>query len=246
MTTVAENDIVQALFECAKPLDKKFNEIIVDEKSVYLYPDPFRVERSDLVTTDGTSLVRDGDVVHSLTAEEEFALLGILSEKMGFPIRHPYLSEQFEAAYSAGAEEFQRNVQTPYWARTGQLIAVNDGAYIRRILGIKTPDNITGHLIVPDRTLPNGYRATGIPIPTKTGFFSSLSGPIPTDNDIVPSRPNRDRLGYWNGNNPDDEGLSAVGVDWNSDGWRLRAGAYRPLDRYSGGVLGMATETPLK
>ena len=245
MAIVATKDVVQALFDYRKPLDKKFSEITVNGKPVYLYPDPFKVKISDLTSTDKRIIVRDGDVACRLTAEEEFALLGMLSEEMGFPVRHPYFVEQWEAAYSDAGAEFKRNVQTPYWSRTGQLIIVKNDAYIRRMLGVQAPDGATGQLIVPDKALSNGYRITAIAVPTKPGYFNSLSGPIPADNDIMPNRPDEGRVGRWGDSYPDDKGVSAVWCYWLSVDGGLGAYAISPLDWYGGGVLGMATDAPL-
>lgn len=243
--SIARNELAEAIAEYAiRPKEGEFLLVPLGDGNVAkIHPYPLRASRP--IRVGNFDYVDNHGAVVRLTAPEDFAVLASLSTP-DLPLRHVYLGEQLAAAYSDEGEEFKNKVQVQYWTRTGQIIWKNNDDAVRKVLSLvpTSETSADAQLITADRASPNGYKSVVITVPTKTGYFNSLSGPIPTDGDIMTSRPDG-RVGRWNGNYPDKNGLSAVGCLWLSVGERLYADAGLPLYWNDVGVLGMATDAPL-
>lgn len=214
----------------------------------------FSYENSDYV---------DNGVVVRLNLPEEKYLYDKISKRFGYETRHGSLQEQLAASHSV--TDYRKNVQIPYWIKTGEVIRKSDNkAEVRRIesgsfgkVKISVPDilvetkngkqlnaNIetSSEKIVPRMELGPILQKT---IPTKTGYYSKLLGVIPADSELVEK--NQSSIGYFGNIYFDKNNLASVRSGWGSDYGVLYAYAYGLLIRGDGGALGVWTdENPKK
>ncbi len=210
------------------------------------YSTPLRASRE--FSANGRDYVNKDGVIVNLNPPEQVLLLQLLSKKLGLPLRHGYLKEQLEAAYSPQGQAYKQNVLVPLWVYTGEMIAKSgDKSKIGRVKGVEivSDDHAVFEGEDPDANELVVVRYNLGPIlqteiPTKEGYFDQISGVIPVNGELK-SRKGR---GYWN-RVYFDKGLSAVRCYWNSDEQRLVADAVRPSVPNFIGALGTWTEAPL-
>ena len=244
--TIAPNEVVEAISKYAiRPKEPEFLRVhLGDGRTASIHPYPLRVSRE--IRTGDRNYTQSEGLVYGLTSDEEFGVLDLLSTDE-LPLRHVKLAENKAAAYSDEGRPYKENVLAPYWTRTGQFIWLRNDNALRKALALPvgSSDDSTGLLVTRDRKSPSGYASRQITVPTKTGYFVAIPDDIPSDVDILSARPNVKEIVYWNGNYPDENGLSAVGCGWSSGVEGLDAVAYWPLVRLDFGVLGIGTDAPL-
>ncbi|MBI2547324.1 MAG: hypothetical protein HYW23_02650 [Candidatus Aenigmarchaeota archaeon] len=246
--TISPDQVVEAIVEYAiRPKESEFLLVPLGNGTVAkIHPYPLRVSR-EIRTTDGRSYTKREMVVYALTSEEDFGILDLLSTD-DLRLKHVRFAENKAAAYSNEGQPYKQNVLVPWWTRTGQLIRLSNDTAIMKALALPIDPSAsgTGQLITRDRRSLSGYSTKNIVIPTKTGFFTTISGDIPVDDDIFEERPDAKEISYWAGNYPDENGISTVGCGWGSGVLGLGAVAGGPLGRYDGGVLGIGADAPIK
>lgn len=239
------HEVVEAIVKYAiRPQESDFLLVPMGNGDVAkVHPYPLKVLRE--IRTADRSYTKRGGIVYGLTSDEEFNILDSLSTA-NLPLRHVRIAENKVAAYSNEGQAYRQNVLV-WWTRTGQFICLSGDTALRKALAVPINPSAsgTGQLITRDRRLPNGYSTKEIVVPTKTGFFTTISGDIPVDGDISVERPDAEEIIHWNGTYPDENGISAVLCRWNSEVRGLYVVADRPLLKGADGALCIGTDAPL-
>ena len=209
-----------------------------------IHPYPLRVSRE--IRTRDRGYTKRGGTVYGLASDEEFNILDSLST-VNLPLRHVRLAENKAAAYSNEGQAYKQNVLMVWWSRTGQLIRLSGDTALREALALPISPSASakGQLITRDSRLPNGYNTKEIVVPSKTGFFTTISGDMPVDGDISVMKPDAEEIMHWNGIYPDENGIATVWCRWNSKLGGLYVVGDRLLVGATDGALSIAADAPL-
>jgi len=167
---------------------------------VNIYNNQLQSDRN--VSFDGHIYTRKNGVIKGLNLLQQLMFLRSFSERVGIPLRHLTLRENFDAAYSPDGQKYKENVLIHSWVYTGEMIRkLPDGYAIHRVNDVDivtvTPPISEDHIAVEGETQPatlgqiRQYKAGPVlqtEIPTTVGYFTDFKDVIPVDNELQADR----------------------------------------------------------
>ena len=213
-----------------------------------------------------TKYVNDSGVVVNLFLHEEGYLYGKANKRLGINLRHGSLRETLVAAWLREAEDFKRNVITPYWIKNSEFIRrlvesydvsrVVDVGFTKEKIKTQSQDLLVkrkGKLLktegIEEKITLKPTIDVGRPlqtdVPIRSGYYSNFAGVVPITSEL--GERSAESRGFFGNIYYDQQGLASVRSGWDSDVGVLDADADGPLGRSDGGVLGVfEDENPKK